>query len=85
MLSNDTAEGLLNAARAALEALETIERRKGQQLWLDIGYGRDAVVIKRLREAVESVEREVAPGPLGTRPISASKPAHGQPAPSCRP
>jgi hypothetical protein len=66
MLSNDTAEGLLNAARAALEALETIERRKGQQLWLDIGYGRDAVVIKRLREAVESVEREVALGRWGT-------------------
>jgi hypothetical protein len=85
MLSNDTGQGLLNAARAALEALETIERRKGQQLWLDIGYGRDAVVIKRLREAVESAEREVAPGPLGARPISASKPAHGQPAPSGRP
>jgi hypothetical protein len=35
MLSNDTAEGLLDAARAVLKALEIIERRKGKQLWLD--------------------------------------------------
>jgi hypothetical protein len=41
MLSNDTAEGLLDAARAVLKALEIIERRKGKQLWLDIGYRRD--------------------------------------------
>jgi hypothetical protein len=44
----------------ALKALEIIERRKGKQLWLDIGYGRDGVVIKRLREAVESADREIA-------------------------
>jgi hypothetical protein len=59
MMSNDTAEGLLGTARAALAALEIIERRKGKQLWLDIGYGRDADVIKRLREAVELAEREI--------------------------
>jgi hypothetical protein len=59
MFSNDTAEGLLDAARAALEALEIIERRKGKQLWVDIGYGRDGAVIKRLREAIELAEREI--------------------------
>jgi hypothetical protein len=58
MLSNDTAEGLLDAARAALEALETIERRKGQQLWLDIAGDRfrGKAITDQLRAAIEQAE-----------------------------
>jgi hypothetical protein len=78
MLSNDTAEGLLDAARAALKALEIIERRKGKQLWLDIGYGRDAVVIKRLREAVESAEGEIAADGSGFLDLRPNLAAPGQ-------
>jgi hypothetical protein len=56
MLSNDTAEGLLDAARAALEALETIERRKGQQLWLDIAGDRfrGKAITDQLRAAIRA-------------------------------
>jgi hypothetical protein len=58
MLSNDTAEGLLDAARAALEALEIIEQRKGQQLWLDIAGDRfrGKAITKQLRAAIEHAE-----------------------------
>ena len=58
MLSNERAEGLLVAARAALEALEAIERRKGQQLWLDIAGDRfrGKAITERLRAAIEHAE-----------------------------
>ena len=58
MLTSDTAEGLLDAARAALGALEIIERRKGQQLWLDIAGDRfrGKVIAEQLRAAIEHAE-----------------------------
>jgi hypothetical protein len=58
MLSSDTGQGLLDAARAALEALEIIERRKGQQIWLDIAGDRfrGKAITEQLRAAIEHAE-----------------------------
>jgi hypothetical protein len=51
---------LLGAARAALEALEIIERRKGQQIWLELAGDRfrGRVITNQLRTAIEHAEHD---------------------------
>jgi hypothetical protein len=58
LLTNETTQGLLDAARTALEALQVIERRKGQQLWLDVAGDRfrGKAITEQLRAAIERAE-----------------------------
>ena len=60
MVNDEPDRELVEAARRALWALELIQERKGQQLWLDIAGDRyrGKAITDQLRQAIQHAEGE---------------------------